>query len=178
MIKEMKIEIERKFLLKSIPEEKPTEIIKIDQWYQKRNCVWERVRRCDSSLNGVYYVHTIKKTISKGVNMEDEKMISEEEYNSFVLLCKDPQFESRFITKERWVYPQNSLKWEVDIFHSGHHLVVAEIEIPKKTFKFDIPDFIQSKLLLEVTGLKQFSNKNLSNKCVPDVNFDKLINTN
>jgi CYTH domain-containing protein len=41
---------------------------------------------------------------------------------------------------------------------------VAEIEIPKKTFKVKIPDFIKSKMLLEVTGLKQFSNKNLSNK--------------
>lgn len=166
MTNEMKIEIERKFLLKSIPEEIPSEVIKIEQWYQKRNGVWERVRKCDSSSNGVYFVHTIKKTISKGVNMEDEKMIEEEEYNSFVSSCAISSNESRFITKERWVYPQGDLKWEVDIFHSGHHLVVAEIEIPTKTFKFEIPNFIGSKLLLEVTGMKQFSNKNLSNKCV------------
>jgi CYTH domain-containing protein len=41
---------------------------------------------------------------------------------------------------------------------------VAEIEIPTKNHKVNIPNFIADKLLLEVTGLKQFSNRNLSNK--------------
>jgi CYTH domain-containing protein len=161
----MKLEIERKFLLKSIPDVEPVEIIKIEQWYWKNHRgTWERARLCNSSINGEYYVHTIKKSISKGVNMEDEKFLSKEEFESFVERCKDKNEESRFISKDRWVYPQGDLKWEVDIFNSGHHLIVAEIEIPKKTFKVKIPDFIKSKMLLEVTGLKQFSNKNLSNK--------------
>ncbi len=161
----MKIEIERKFLLKSVPDNNPDEIIKIQQWYLKNNGgIWERVRECNSSKNGLYYVHTIKKTVSKGVNMEDEKIISSEEYLDFINNCKRSSQESKFITKERWIYPSDNLKWEVDVFHSGHHLVIAEIEIPKKSYKIIIPDFIQDKLLLEVTGLKQFSNKNLSNK--------------
>lgn len=160
----MKLEIERKFLLKSIPEKLPDEKIQIEQWYCKNyHGTWERVRKCDSNTNGVYYVHTIKKTVSKGVNMEDEKTISQKEYSEFIKNCKTSSNESRFIKKDRWVYQQDQLKWEVDIFHSGHHLVVAEIEIPKKTFKVEIPNFIKEKLLLEVTGLKQFSNKNLSN---------------
>jgi CYTH domain-containing protein len=50
------------------------------------------------------------------------------------------------------------------MFNSGHHLIVAEIEIPTKNHKVNIPNFISDKLLLEVTGLKQFSNRNLSNK--------------
>lgn len=159
----MKVEIERKFLLKSAPNKKPDEIIKIDQWYRKNSHgTWERVRKCESDCQGIYFVHTIKKSISKGVNMEEEKIILESEYNDFVLLCKTEISESKFITKERQVYKQDELKWEVDIFHSGHHLIVAEIEIPKKTYKFPIPDFIKEKLLLEVTGMKQFSNKNLS----------------
>jgi CYTH domain-containing protein len=161
----MKLEIEKKFLLKSIPEKSPDEIIKIDQWYNKNNSnIWERARKCESSINGTYYIHTIKKTISKGVNLEDEKELSKSEYDSFVKNCKTGLTESRFITKERYVYNIDSLKWEVDIFHSGHHLVIAELEIPKKTFKYKMPLFILDKLLLEVTGLKQFSNKNLSNK--------------
>ena len=163
----MKLEIERKFLLKSIPEKQPDEIIKIDQWYLKNSYgTWERVRKCDSSTNSTYYVHTVKKSISKGVNMEDEKLISEKEYIKFLNNCKNSFQESRYITKERWCYKQNELKWEVDIFHSGHHLVVAEIEIPKKTYKVVLPNFIKEKLLLEVTGMKQFSNKNLSNPVI------------
>jgi CYTH domain-containing protein len=50
------------------------------------------------------------------------------------------------------------------MFNSGHHLIVAEIEIPKKSFKVNIPDFIKDKLLMEVTDFKQFSNRSLSNK--------------
>jgi CYTH domain-containing protein len=160
----MKLEIERKFLLKSIPEKQPDEIIKIEQWYLRNSHgTWKRVRKCESNINGVYYVHTIKKSVSKGVNMEDENTISKNEHDDFIKDCNLTNSQSRYITKERWCYKQNELKWEVDIFHSGHHLVVAEIEIPKRTFKIKIPDYIKEKLLLEVTGMKQFSNKNLSN---------------
>ena len=36
----MNLEIERKFLLKSIPDEEPIEKIKIDQWYLKKGNTW------------------------------------------------------------------------------------------------------------------------------------------
>lgn len=160
----MNIEIERKFLLKSIPDADPIERIKINQWYIKKTNGWQRVRRCISDTKGVYYVHTIKKQISKGVNMENEKLITKEKYKEFVNLCKRGRYESRNISKERWIYPHTSdnLKWEVDVFNGGHHMIIAEIEIPKKSYKVIIPNFIKEKFLLEVTGLKQFSNKNLS----------------
>jgi CYTH domain-containing protein len=41
---------------------------------------------------------------------------------------------------------------------------VAEIEIPSEDYELEIPEFIQKKNLLEVTGLKQFSNRSLSNR--------------
>ena len=161
----MKLEIERKFLLKAMPDIEPVEIIKIEQWYWKNHKgIWERARLCNSSTEGEYYVHTIKKSISKGVNMEDEKFLTKEEYESFIKVCKDKNEESKFISKDRWVYPDGDLKWEVDMFNNGHHLIVAEIEIPKKSFKVNIPSFIKDKLLMEVTEFKQFSNRNLSNK--------------
>lgn len=162
----MNIEIERKFLLKSYPDKAPIEIIAIEQWYLKKKDIWERVRMCTSDKNGVYYIHTVKKQLSKKVNLEDEKKITKEEYDSFINDCNSGKWESRFISKERWIYPHlsDNLKWEVDIFNGGHHLVIAEIEIPKKAYVVEIPDFINDKLLLEVTGMKQFSNKNLSDK--------------
>jgi CYTH domain-containing protein len=97
--------------------------------------------------------------------MEDEKLITSEEFNEFVNRCKTSQ--SRYISKERLVYKVGDLKWEVDIFNNGHHLIVAEIEIPTEDYDVNIPDFIKDKLLLEVTGMKQFSNRNLSNKFKP-----------
>lgn len=161
----MNIEIERKFLLKAIPEPEPIEKIQIDQWYFKNSSgIWERARKCESDLKGVYFIHTIKKTIEKGVNLEDEKLISSDEFEKFVANCNNPNIDAKYISKERWVYPQDDLKWEVDIFHSGHYLIVAEIEIPKKDHKLDLPNFIKEKLIIEVTGIKQFSNKSLSNE--------------
>lgn len=161
----MKLEIERKFLLKAMPDIKPTEIVKIDQYYFKnKEGIWERARSWNSNIKGVSYIHTVKKSVSKGVNLEDEKFLTKEEFDLFLNKCKSGTVESRFISKERWIYPDGKLYWEVDMFNSGHHLIVAEIEIPTKNHKITIPDFIENKLLLEVTGLKQFSNKNLSNK--------------
>ena len=162
----MKLEIERKFLLKAMPDIAASEVVKIDQYYLKNSDgIWERARVWNSNTKGISYIHTIKKSVSKGVNLEDEKFLTEVEFNKFKSLCLSPDTESRFITKERWIYPvDGGLYWEVDMFNSGHHLIVAEIEIPTKNHKVAIPDFIANKLLLEVTGLKQFSNKNLSNK--------------
>lgn len=161
----MQIEIERKFLLKSLPDKKPLEIIKIDQWYRKNSTgIWERVRSCYSNKKGFYFVHTIKTPVSKGVNMEDEREISAKDFNDFVNKCKKSE-ESRYISKERIIFkhPEDSLNWEVDVFNNGHHLIIAEIEIPAEDYTLQIPNFIKDKLLLEVTGLKQFSNKNISN---------------
>lgn len=160
----MKIEIERKFLLKAIPDKEADEVIEIFQWYYKNtNGIWERARSCYSDEKGFYFNHTIKKNISPGVNQEDERIITSEEFNDFVQKCKNSP-DSKFISKERLVYKHNGLKWEVDVFNNGHHLIVAEIELPSIDFVIDIPKFIKDKLLMEVTGLKQFGNKNLSNK--------------
>jgi CYTH domain-containing protein len=161
----MKLEIERKFLLKAMPDKAPSEIVKIDQWYWKNSKgVWERARSWDSNINGVSWIHTIKKSVAKGINIEDEHNLTKEEYEFFTKGCNTPGEDSKFISKERWIYPDGDLKWEVDMFNSGHHLIVAEIEIPKKSFKVNIPDFIKDKLLMEVTDFKQFSNRSLSNK--------------
>jgi CYTH domain-containing protein len=161
----MKLEIERKFLLKAMPDLPAAEVVQIDQYYFKnKEGVWERARSWDSNINGKRYIHTVKKSVSKGVNLEDEKDLTKEQFKKFIAKCKSGVVESRFIKKERWIYPDGNLYWEVDMFNSGHHLIVAEIEIPTKNYKVNIPKFIEDKLLLEVTGLKQFSNRNLSNK--------------
>ena len=161
----MNIEIERKFLLKSIPKGDPVETIDIFQWYLKNSeGIWERARSCYSDVKGFYFVHTVKKNIAPGINEEDEKEISSDEFNQFVESCKLGQ--SKFISKKRMIYPDGELKWEVDIFNNGYHLIVAEIEVPSMDYEVKVPKFINDKLLIEVTGMKQFGNRNLSNKYV------------
>ena len=160
----MKLEIERKFLLKSLPSINPTEIIKIEQYYHKNDSgVWERARSWNSNVNGMKYIHTVKKSVSKGVNLEDEYFMTKEEFNSFKETCFNSKNDSKFLTKERWIYPDNELLWEVDLFKGDLNIIIAEVEIPTKRYKVNIPQFITDKLLLEVTEFKQFSNRSLSN---------------
>lgn len=157
-----KVEIERKFLLKSLPNIDPIDSIKIDQFYLKNDLgIWERVREWESR-SGIRYIHTIKKSISKLENLEEEKDISESEFLDFKDRCLDPKSSSKFIKKVRHIYPFGKLNWEVDEFDNGYHLIIAEVEIPTKYFKLKIPNFIKDVCLLEVTGLKQFSNRSLS----------------
>ena len=160
----MKLEIERKFLLKSMPDIDPKEIVKIDQYYLKnKEGIWERARSWKSNINGVKYIHTVKKSVSKGVNLEDEYFMTESDFFQFKKNCLNSK-DSKFLSKERWIYPDGDLFWEVDKFIDDHYLIIAEVEIPTKRYKVNIPDFISSKLLLEVTDFKQFSNRSLSNK--------------
>lgn len=173
----MKLEIERKFLMKAMPSIDPDEIVTIEQWYYKnRSGIWERARTWFSDKNGESWIHTIKKSVKgvPGVNIEDEKFLSLSEYNSFVNICTSPNIESRYITKKRYIYKHGDLKWEVDKFGNGYHLIIAEIEIPTKNHNLVIPNFIKENSLLEVTGIKQFNNRNLSLKYAPEL----LINSN
>ena len=158
------IEIERKFLLKAVPDLKPTEVIKIKQWYLKVDGIWERARSMDSNIYGIKWVHTIKTRISDISNIEDEYDMDKDEFDDFVKRCKSAKQNARYITKERRIYPDGELKWEVDVFSQKCHIIVAEIEIPTEDYDLEIPEFIQKKSLLEVTGLKQFSNRSLSNR--------------
>jgi CYTH domain-containing protein len=167
------IEIERKFLLKSLPNKTPDEIIEIGQYYWKnKSNIWERARTYHSNINGDSYIHTIKKSVSKGVNLEDEKSLTKHEFESFVNRCFEDVENSKYITKERLIYKDGPLKWEVDVFENGYKLIIAEIEIPKKTYKITIPDFMSEVILMEVTNLKQFSNRSLS------ININELKQNN
>lgn len=159
----MHLEIERKFLLKAIPKKEADLVINIDQYYWKNSKgIWERVRKYESPKEK-RYIHTIKKSVAKGVNIEDEKDISLEEFEDFLSKCFKEGSQSKFISKDRIIYKiSEEIKWEVDVFDNGYKLIVAEVEIPKKNYKLDIPDFIRDVLLMEVTNLKQFSNRNLS----------------
>lgn len=158
----MNLEIERKFILKALPTIEPDDRLSIDQYYWKNSGgIWERVRTYHSDKYGDKWVHTIKKSVSKGVNLEEERDLTYQEFEDFKSKCLSND-DSKFINKVRYIYKDGDLKWEVDLFDNGYKLIIAEIEVPKKRYKLNIPDFIKDVLLLEVTGLKQFSNRNLS----------------
>jgi CYTH domain-containing protein len=159
------IEIERKYLLKGLPDVEPSEKIKIQQFYFKnKEGIWERARQMDYGQGVKKFIHTIKTRISEIANDEQERTMTLEEFEKFKKKCRKYKGSSRFLKKERWVYPMGELKWEVDMFKGDINMVIAEIEIPSEDYEVEIPDYIQKKLLMDVSGMKQFGNRSLSSR--------------
>lgn len=156
---ENNIETERRFLLKSLPNNlRWSNILRINQKYlsEINSDIVERVRHVisiDSGINS--YFHTITTKFSN----EIEKEITEEEYIKMSYLSSK---KFRSILKERYIKYDNNLKWEIDDMHNNK-LIIAEIELPSEDFELVIPDWLQPFILLEITGMKQFSNSNLAN---------------
>ena len=161
----MHLEIERKFLLKSLPNIEPDDILCIDQFYMKNEeGVFERARiSVSQKTDETKYIHTVKALISNGVCSEDEHELTKDEFEDFKSKWITKE-DSTYISKRRFIYKFGKLKWEVDMFESGYTLIVAEIEIPTRKYRLRIPDFIKEVLLIEVTGKQQFSNRSLSLK--------------
>jgi CYTH domain-containing protein len=161
----MNLEIERKFLLKSLPEVQPEQIVEIHQFYFKnQEGIWERARSWSSSNGDLKYIHTIKKNVSKISNLEEEYLMTLKQFNDFKTRCYKTPNESKYIKKVRYIYKDGDLKWEVDEFNNGYKLIIAEIEIPTEEYEVIAPEFIKDLVLIEVTGMKPFSNRSLSIK--------------
>jgi CYTH domain-containing protein len=86
------------------------------------------------------------------------------QFNAFKSKCYKTPNESKYIKKTRHIYKDGNLKWEVDEFNSGYQLIIAEIEIPTEDYEVILPDYIKDLVLIEVTGMKPFSNRSLSLK--------------
>ncbi len=62
----MKLEIERKFIVSSLPKKEPDNVFNIEQFYIKNEKgICERARTYHSDTTGDLYIHTVKKSISK-----------------------------------------------------------------------------------------------------------------
>jgi CYTH domain-containing protein len=169
----MKKEIERKFLLKDFPIlSKVDEIQQINQYYYNEDNIWKRIRKIESDIFGLHFLHTIK-TYQDGITFEEERIVEREEYVSLIKRISQPEYQTRFINKTRCIYLTGkdaefedtqikNLKWEIDIFN--YKLVIAEIELPSFDYPIDIPKVIQDKIIYEVTNIKEFSNRSLSEK--------------
>lgn len=144
------IEIERKFLVRALPPEKPERRHKIRQGYIAReggNVV--RIRDQDGR-----YILSVK-TPAKGIGrFEIETEITADEGRVLLAACARKPIE-----KIREIYPAGGHIWEVDIFNGASKgLIVAEVELSSETEKVTLPDWIGP----EVTGLKKFYNAHLS----------------
>ncbi len=155
----MALEIERRFLLKHVPDIKYDKELFIIQYYMKDGY---RLRsQLDYDTDKTTYYQTFKKaTDNPMVDEENDIEISRKEFDKLY----KPKKVLKSIEKDRNVkfLDKDGLKFEIDNFQGGLVVVIAEIEIPTIEYDLVLPDYIQKVLLLEVTEHRQFKNYNLA----------------
>jgi len=143
-------EIERKFLIKSLPEGMGGTTMR--QGYlqpEKERAVRIRTVEKDGSKKGVL---TIKGMGSESgmSRYEFETNIPVSDADHLLSLCDQPLIE-----KTRYKIDNENLVWEVDEFHGVNDgLVVAEVELESEDQQFNKPDFVGE----EVTGQVKYYN--------------------
>ena len=143
-------EIERKFLIKSLPEGMSGTTMR--QGYlqpEKERAVRVRTVEKDGSKKGVLTIKGMGS--SSGMSRyEFETEIPVTDADHLLSLCDQPLIE-----KTRYKYDHGGLVWEVDEFHGVNDgLVVAEVELESEEQTFDKPGCIGE----EVTGQTKYYN--------------------
>ena len=147
----MAVEIERKFLVDTIPQNKISRSKMVKQGYMVNDeCQVVRVRSIDHD-----YFLTIKSTTKGLSRLEFEYAIPEEDARDmFEHLCR-----SSFIEKTRHYIEHQGHLWEVDEFQGKNQgLIVAEIELESENETFQRPDWIGD----EVSHDPRYYNMNLT----------------
>jgi CYTH domain-containing protein len=149
-------EIERKFLVKQLPDKLDTyPHHDIMQSYVSTNPTI-RIRKCDDS-----YILTVK---SKGImkRIEFEMELTEEQFNGL-----RKKTEGITIAKRRYIIPlEDNLKAELDIYYedlSGFMNVEVEFPNERCALLFTPPDWFGQ----EVTQDKRYTNASLSKFGIP-----------
>jgi CYTH domain-containing protein len=181
MSKQIEQEIERRFLILGIPNINYEQIIRIEQCY--REDIPERVRKSEfflksrkpyfnfwmSEKSRMHFEKTLKESIpgKEGVQETNEEL-NEAKY--IELKSKFPNHIKK-IRHVKECKQNQGLKWEIDDFSCHNteevNLLIAEIEVPSMDYNLQMPGWLKSHVLIEVTNQKEFSNFNIS----------KLLNT-
>jgi len=146
----MAIEIERKFLVNSIPIKNIDISKRIKQGYIINNKEKTlRIRQSDDD-----YTITIKGKTTGISRLEFEYPIPKKDADIiFKHLCN-----GHIIKKTRHYVCHKSFTWEIDEFHDiNHGLIVAEIELKHENEQFELPHWVGK----EVTGDLKYNNVNL-----------------
>ena len=154
------MEIERKFLLNSLPDLKDAYCYRIEQAYVETDPVIRVRKRADINGDGstgeAGYVLTLK---SGGMMAHEEYEIALKK-ESYDRLCAKAC--GNVITKDRYVLSlSDGLKLELDIFHGAFEgLILAEIEFPseEKARAFNPPSYVSE----DVTFDGRFHNNRMS----------------
>lgn len=139
------LEIERKFLLKRLPESMPesTSVV-IEQGYLPGERLVERLRTVELGRQRTYL-----RTVKIGAGLVRTEL--EEETSADVFKAMWPLTKGRRLTKRRHRVPDGRLTWDIDEF-TDRELVLAEIELPSSETPVEIPSWLEPWIEREVTG--------------------------
>lgn len=154
------IEIERKYLLRFLPDEaRDGHRVDIDQGYVPGEQLHERVRRVVDRRGGartdVHYFRTVK--LGTGVARTE----IEEETTAGIFDALWPLTKGRRLRKRRYSVEANGRTWEIDDFRN-RDLVLAEIELESEGEAVEFPAWLAPAVEREVTGEDAYQNINLA----------------
>jgi CYTH domain-containing protein len=151
-MQEIPLEIERRWLLSSIPVEPAYQVLSIQQIYTDTT----RYRLTMDTLTLETKCHSnVKTKVAKGIQTEDEREVSVEEYYQRL------REATRGLHKMRHVYKHKDLKFEVDyIPHAG--MIILEVELDDINQEIEFPSYLKDKLVREITGEPGLSNRDLA----------------
>lgn len=154
-------EIERKFLLKSLPlATVGAPSVEIEQGYLPGERLVERLRRIRFADGAEKWFRTVK--AGKGL----ERVELEEEADADLSRAMWQLTKGRRVHKRRYsIRESDELVWEIDEF-LDRDLVLAEIELPTSDTKFEVPSWLQDVLDRDVTDEPEYSNARLAQSSV------------
>jgi CHAD domain-containing protein/CYTH domain-containing protein len=148
-------EIERKFLLKSLPptaRSAPTN--EIEQGWLPGEQVRERLRRVKNG-DGEQYLRTIK--LGAGI----QRVELEERTTAELFEALWPLTAGCRVHKRRYRVEEGALTWEIDQF-LDRDLVLAEVELPDPATAVELPKWLEHFVVREVTEDPAFLNLHLA----------------
>lgn len=159
----MKLEIERKYLVKYLPEEVSlSDNYEITSGYTSKETS-SRVNYCKSPTRETGFV-TFKGKGDLSRNEYEYNIPANEAFQ----MVEDKSICPFVIKKTRYNFLYKNKLWEIDKYHSiylnGKNLIVAEVELENENDSFDVPDFIEK----EITGFKGISNHSLAVNGITD----------
>lgn len=149
------LEIERKFLLRRLPEtaqEVPG--VEIEQGWLPGTRVVERWRKIRASGEPICY-----RTVKSGQGLTRIEL--EEKTSSELFEHIWPLTEGQRVVKRRRRVATEGVTWEIDEF-LDRELVLAEVELPSQDAAIEVPEWLRPYVVREVTGDPEYSNRKLA----------------
>jgi CYTH domain-containing protein len=149
------MEIERKYLLSSVPDAaREAPCVEIEQGYVPGERLVERVRRVRADGTERCY-----RTVKLGAGVA--RIEIEEETTSRIFDALWALTEGRRVRKERYAVADGDLVWEIDRF-LDRDLVLAEVELSSAAHVPELPEWLREHVVRDVTGEAEYTNLSLA----------------